>query len=103
MDCYAFGVEETVRFIAGHIELSSAKILDIGAGRGRLSKRLREFEAEVTAIDKSSKAIEFAANDGIAVYTGDICGNLTSPFKLQWFPGVRGETCLLPFFLKLKA
>lgn len=73
MDCYAFGVEQTVKFITDQIEVSSAKILDVGAGRGRLSRRLRALNADVVPIDKSLKAIEFAASEENVVYHGDIC------------------------------
>ncbi len=73
MDPYEFGVSKTLEFIQKHLPHSpSVKILEVGAGRGRLAARLREAGLEVDAIDKSGKAVEMAKESGVTVYEADI-------------------------------
>ena len=68
---YAFGTEQTFQWIAKFLNDKKSTILDVGAGQGRLAARLRSEGFNVTAIDRSEKAIAKAAEAGVNVLQAD--------------------------------
>jgi len=47
-------------YIAEHIEMKGARILDVGCGGGLLSEGMAKLGAEVTGIDRAGKALDIA-------------------------------------------
>ena len=47
-------------YIAGHVELANAKVLDVGCGGGLLAEGMAQRGADVTGIDRSQKALAVA-------------------------------------------
>ena len=54
-------------------EASPARVLEVGPGRGDLAERLlREFGAEVAAVDQSERMVELCRPRGIEAQVGDV-------------------------------
>ena len=72
MEHDSFGIAQTADFILKTLPPCARRILDVGAGRGKLTAALRKHQFEVTAIDNSMEAVNLARDSGIAVDKSDI-------------------------------
>jgi SAM-dependent methyltransferase len=62
--------EETFRAVA---EVSPARVLEVGCGRGELAERIdRELGAEIVAVDQSERMVELARARGVDAVVGDV-------------------------------
>jgi SAM-dependent methyltransferase len=66
-----FAVRHTVEFVLRHVP-SGSSLLDVGAGAGLIAGELREAGLQVTAFDKSPRAIELSDALGTGVRHGDL-------------------------------
>lgn len=71
--------DETVRFITSHVR-PGVRILEVGAGRGEVAKRLRSLGHSVVAIDTDDDAVETARQDGNDVIHADFLAFRADPF-----------------------
>ena len=75
---------ETVAFVTPHLR-PGCRILEVGAGRGEVARRLRAAGHSVTAIDSSADAVRAAADDGIEVTHADFMEFQADPFDAVVF------------------
>lgn len=71
--------DETVRFITSHVR-PGVRILEVGAGRGEVAKRLRSLGHSVVAIDSDADTVEAARRDGNEVMHADFLAFGAGPF-----------------------
>ncbi len=79
---YADGPDSPSLAVEAVLEVQPARVLEVGCGPGEAAARIREFGAEVEAIDVSERMVELTRDRGVNARVGDV---QELPFEDGWF------------------